>query len=632
MNLEHLSREELIELLNQSLEQQALDRAAQQGDSDEQLKLMNELRMYQVELEMQNRELRATQTALELACDRERELHQRFAALDQLNVAVSTILTTAQRASPEAVIGAVAERALALLSPQQTTIRVEPEYANGHAFQVTRLAAPEHRSQQPTVELRTPMRLGGRVQGELIARFSQAHTETHEDLPRTLELVAERVSLALEIARLNQHEAHERTRLDVLERVSRGFASCHDLGSTRRALLAAAALSVPKLARCCVPIVLEGGCWRQLGVAHEDARARRIIEKLARRFEAWLQAGTGRAAELMLCRSSVVFDRLETPGLARLGERLHLESLSVVPMVVSGRLLGWLCFGQGESARAVDRHAALALSDLAAVCAAALERARLVEELRAAVASRDTLLATVSHDLRSPLNAIALTVRSLGPEPLSVERRQTGPQIALIQRTVANMSRLVDDLLAVSTIDAGYFSVQPSAQQPRLLIAEALQLNEPALRAKELVWEQLCGELPEVVADRQRLLQVFTNLIANAVRFSPRGGSLRVSARQSDAAIEFCVADDGPGIPEHQLSQVFVRYWRARGKRSELGLGLYIAKHIVVAHGGRIWAQNTPGRGASFYFVLPVLDTTARAGEPALVCVSAGGDASKRLP
>ena len=146
-------------------------------------------------------------------------------------------------------------------------------------------------------------------------------------------------------------------------------------------------------------------------------------------------------------------------------------------------------------------------------------------------------------------------------------------------------------------------------QQPRLLIAEALQLNEPALRAKELVCEQLCGELPEVVADRQRILQVFTNLIVNAVRFSPRGGLLRVSARQRGAAIEFCVADEGPGIPAHQLSQVFVRYWRARGQRSELGLGLYIARHIVVAHGGRIWAESTPGSGASFCFVLPVLDT-----------------------
>ena len=199
------------------------------------------------------------------------------------------------------------------------------------------------------------------------------------------------------------------------------------LASTHRALLAAVAICVPKLARCCVPIVLEGERWRQLGAAHEDAHAQRIIEKLARHFEAWLQAGTGRAAELMLCRSCAVFDRLETPALARLGERLHLESLIVVPMVVSGRLLGWLCFGRGESRRAVDRQAALALSDLAAVCAAALERARLVEQLRAAVESRDTLLATVSHDLRSPLNAIALTVRSLGPEPHVCRAPPDGP-------------------------------------------------------------------------------------------------------------------------------------------------------------------------------------------------------------
>jgi len=418
----------------------------------------------------------------------------------------------------------------------------------------------------------------------------------------------------------------------VLEQVSRGFASCHDLASTRRALLSAAAISVPRLARCCVPFVLEGERWRQLGVAHEDARARRTIEKLARHFEAWLAGGMGRAAELMLCPKSVAFDRLETPTLARLGERLHMESLLAVPMVVSGRLLGVLCFGQDESARAVDRHAVLALAELAAICAAALERARLVEELRTAVESRDTLLAIVSHDLRSPLNAITLTARSLGPQHSGVERRQTAPQLALIQRTVASMSRLVDDLLIVSTIDAGYFSVQPSPQRARLLIEEAVQLNEPGLCAKQLVCELCCDELPEVVADRQRILQVFTNLIVNAVKFSPRGGVLRVSARQHDAAVEFCVADDGPGIPAELLSRVFERYWSARGARSELGLGLYIAEHIVVAHGGRIWAQNTPGRGASFFFTLPVPESVSvHAGEPGFLRVSAGVDRAKPL-
>jgi signal transduction histidine kinase len=108
---------------------------------------------------------------------------------------------------------------------------------------------------------------------------------------------------------------------------------------------------------------------------------------------------------------------------------------------------------------------------------------------------------------------------------------------------------------------------------------------------------------------------------------------LRISARRRDAAVEFCVADQGPGIAAHQLGQVFVRYWRARGRRSELGLGLYIAERIVVAHGGRIWAENTPepGRGAWFFFTLPVLDSALPAREPTSRGVSAGADRGKPL-
>jgi signal transduction histidine kinase len=622
MNVEQLTREELIALLNDSLERQAVDRCAQQGTIDEQTRLVHELRLYQVELELQNRELRETQAALELSRDRERALHEQFSALDQLNVTVSTILTTAERTSPEAVIGAVAEQALRLLSPRQATIRVEPAYGNGHAFQVTRLSAVKGQ-REATVEYRAPMRLGERTQGELVARFDRSHAAAHRDLPRTLELVAERVALALEIARLNQQEARERARLDVLEQASRCFASCNDLESTRRALLAAAAISVPKMARFCVALVLEGERWKQLGVAHEDARAQRILCKLAPYFEAWLHAGKGRAAELLLCTKLGTFDRCETAGLTRIGAKVHAESMLAVPMVISGRLLGLLCFGQDESSRALDRHSVHTMQELAANCAAALERSRLVEELRTAVQSRETLLAIVSHDLRSPLNAIALTARALGSQVSPAQDGQPAPEVALIQRTVASMSHLVDDLLTASIIDGGFFAVHPSAASPRLLLEEAIALSQPAMRAKQLTWQHQCDELPEVYADRERVLQVFNNLLANAVKFSRRGGCLRLRAQQRGAEIEFCVADEGAGIPAHDLSNVFVRYWTARGRRSERGLGLYIAEYIVVAHGGRIWAESKEGFGASFYFTLPVLETMSHARpEPPLRTLS----------
>jgi signal transduction histidine kinase len=167
------------------------------------------------------------------------------------------------------------------------------------------------------------------------------------------------------------------------------------------------------------------------------------------------------------------------------------------------------------------------------------------------------------------------------------------------------MSRLIEDLLTASTIESGTFTTSPRPTSVADLIEEASNALEPLVATKSLRLElRVDPDLPPALCDRERILQVLANLVRNAVKYSPSGQSIRLGARRDGDAIVVSVADAGPGIPAEKSAHVFERYWRADSKGEGLGLGLYIAKGIVAAHGGRIWVQSEPGQGSEFSFTL----------------------------
>ena len=183
-------------------------------------------------------------------------------------------------------------------------------------------------------------------------------------------------------------------------------------------------------------------------------------------------------------------------------------------------------------------------------------------------------------------------------------------QIAAIQQQTDRMLRLCNDLLDVANLKAGRFTVDKLPAPVRALAERALGDFQPAAEEKSL---RLVKHFPEsdfaVACDRDQILRVLSNLIGNAIKFTRRGGivSLRVERIGSNA--QFTVEDSGSGIPEDQLRHVFDRYWQAKETaRLGSGLGLSIAKGIVEAHGGRIWAESQVGVGSSFRFTLPIVD------------------------
>ena len=226
-----------------------------------------------------------------------------------------------------------------------------------------------------------------------------------------------------------------------------------------------------------------------------------------------------------------------------------------------------------------------------------------------AVRARDDLVAVVSHDLKSPLSVIqmqsSVLLRGIVPEDGDSSRRLRGAA-ERIQRAIDRMNTLLHDLLDLSKIEAGRFSVQATAHDAREMLEEALLVLEPLGHRKQVTLSLEPGSSCTVLADPDRVYQVLANLIGNALKFSPDGSAIRLRVSEAKDEALFSVIDEGPGIAAEQQAHLFNRYWQApRSGRQGSGLGLYIAKGIVEAHGGRIWVVSSLGAGATFSFSLP---------------------------
>jgi signal transduction histidine kinase len=243
--------------------------------------------------------------------------------------------------------------------------------------------------------------------------------------------------------------------------------------------------------------------------------------------------------------------------------------------------------------------------------AMAAENARLYQEAQRAVGVRKQILAVVSHDLKNPLGAILLTVDGLQRNPPDQERRDKLLQaITRIRRASERMLRLIDDLLDVASIEAGRLAIQRGAHDAGLILQETLASFESIAKEKRLrMTAEVPPNLPKAICDRDRILQVVSNLVGNATKVTGEGGqvTLRVEAREHEFL--FSVADDGPGIGEEDLKHLFESFWRSHDAGYKgTGLGLAIARGIVDAHGGRIWPESILGRGATFRFTIPIAE------------------------
>jgi signal transduction histidine kinase len=291
----------------------------------------------------------------------------------------------------------------------------------------------------------------------------------------------------------------------------------------------------------------------------------------------------------------------------RLLEAIGATTMMGVPLIVQGRLLGALVVASCRPGRGYGAADLRLLTEVGRRAALALENARLYRATRRAVQARDDVPGIVAHDLRNPLGTIlmqAALLRRPGADPES-RSRTSGERI---ERAATRMKRLIEDLLDVTRMEAGRLSIERALVPAGEVLFDSVEAQKPLAASSSLELQlDVAPELPEIWVDRDRLLQVFENLIGNAAKFTPAGGRITVGARPGEREVVFRVTDTGAGIDVDGVPHLFDRFWQARkGERIGAGLGLPIVKGIVEAHGGRISVESTPGQGSTFSFTVPV--------------------------
>jgi len=275
------------------------------------------------------------------------------------------------------------------------------------------------------------------------------------------------------------------------------------------------------------------------------------------------------------------------------------------PLSYDDQMLGSFCVIHTNRHDWTDEEVSIA-QDLAAAVMSEIRLRATSYEHAAALRAREKMLATVSHDLRAPLQSIMTSTALLSLKDLDGESNEC---IEIAGASASRMNRMIDDLLDVSTLEFDRLSVSTRAIDVGSLLEEVRMAVALVAQDRGIGLSFEYNETLNVLADRDRLLQALFNLLDNAMRLTPTGGTVAVGAGRRDGTVEFRVADTGPGIPEDKLDTIFDWSWHSDPESSGgTGLGLSITKGIILAHGGKIEARNRPEGGAEFVFSLIDVD------------------------
>ncbi len=402
------------------------------------------------------------------------------------------------------------------------------------------------------------------------------------------------------------------------ERRARFLAEAMELLSSsldvHRVLRDLAQLIVPRFADiCAVDLLGADGVPQRVDTVHGFANIAPATDAPMETDEPPLSALAQRAIQesavhlAIRADDDVLRDVARDPALFAELQRTGPYALLIVPLIARERVLGFMQFLSTDVARATSPEALLLAEDLARRASVAVDNALLYGEAQRATRARDDVLAIVSHDLRNPLNTIHMSTSFLLDVIAEGESMPPlVPQLELIKRATARGNALIQDLLDVSRIESGTLAVEASLTSAAGLLTDAVQELEPLVAAKKIRLEHAwIGEDVEVPADRGRIAQVFSNLVGNAVKFTPAEGLISVTGKRTGSKVEFVVRNSGDGIAPDHIPHLFDRFWKAtKASRTGAGLGLFIVKGIVEGHGGTVGVESSPTDGTTFCFTL----------------------------
>lgn len=377
-------------------------------------------------------------------------------------------------------------------------------------------------------------------------------------------------------------------------------------------LRSVARLAVPRIADWCALDRLEpSGRRRRVELAYADAEAEPLA-RAALLHEAPDPARTNPYTADVLRGEPILVPEVTDAFLAEMARdesqlavlrRLGIRSGMAVPMRAHGRVLGLITLATGSSGRRLGEDDLSLALELGSRAGLALENARLFEEARASARAREEAVATVSHDLRSPLGVVTASAALLRDPEVGTELREAA--IHKIERSGEAMRRMIDRFLDVTRLEGGAVGLETGPVDVGTLLEEACSLVEPTAAAGRVRLAPRGTPGLRMQADRDRVVQVLVNLLENAVHHSPETGTVTLAARPLGGHVLLSVADEGPGVPAELHGQIFERFWRRDRRRRGSGLGLAIARGLVELHGGQIWVESPEGGGARFCVAFP---------------------------
>lgn len=377
-------------------------------------------------------------------------------------------------------------------------------------------------------------------------------------------------------------------------------------------------LAVPVLADwCSIDLVGEDGVLRMVDLAFADPAQGEAAKRLSERYPVAADSPIGAPEVVRTGRPqmSAIDDQTlvaiaHDEGHLELLRSLGLTSYIVVPISARGRVLGAMSLAMTRaSGRGYARQHLEIAEHLGRRAGLAIDNARLYRDAQEASRTREQVLAIVSHDLRNPLSVILMSAASTLRRARASQDAWLVKQAEAVHRSASRMERLIADLLDMASIHSGKLKIEPKPQAIGAVIREAVDLHQPLALEHGIDLGAVVEIPPETTAlyDRERVLQALSNLIGNALKFCKAGDRISLRVRREGSSLVITVADTGPGISRAEQQHIFEPYWSAaRNGKTGTGLGLFITRGIVEAHGGRIWVESEPGCGSELFFTLPL--------------------------